>query len=284
MLPVLLVILSMSVSVPSSIRKIEITNETKGKPIQINIASNRITSVRFNRVFDAKTLFCGDTHRFLIDPIGDAQINFKGATSELGLDTNCTMLTKTGTPVVLNLVLKDSHKADAFVDVIFATNDLPATELELTRRLQQVEETAKEQLAAVEKECQDKEDNNLTKQVAEAIVSRHIDARAIASDVILTVKDFVKIGQRGLIRIMLDNQSRDSYAAGLVKLSFSIAGKDAVRRDVNVYYQQPVIDRNERTFGAISFNMVDLPENARFTLQVIESNGSRNPQVTGLRL
>ncbi|MCC6805795.1 MAG: DUF2381 family protein [Deltaproteobacteria bacterium] len=269
---------------PEAVRKVQITNDNRAKHIQVNVGPNRITSVRLSRPFNPKTLFCGDTSRFVVQPLDESQITIKGVSADIGKDTNCNLLTQTAIPVALTLVMVEPKKADAFVDLVFALPDLPTSEVDLSRRMQQLETAADERVVAAVRECKDKNELALVQRAADAIVARHIDERAIHADVILTVKDFVKVGNRGIIRFELDNQSREAFSAGEVKLEFSASGKTPVTVETIVHYKQPVIDRNESTFGALSFDMYQLSEGAKFTLQVMEKSGARHPKVTGLRL
>ena len=238
-----------------AIRKVQITNDNRTKNIQVFIGPNRITSVRLSRTYNQKTLFCGDTQRFVVQPLDENQINIKGVSNDIGKDTNCTLLTQTAIPVALNLVVVDAKKADAFVDIVFALPDLPTSEVDLSRRIQQLETIAEERGVNAVRECKDKNEAALVQRAADAIVARHIDERAIHNDVILTVKDFVKLGSRGIIRFELDNQSREAFSAGEVKLEFSTSGKPPTTVETIVHYKQPVIDRNENTFGAIGFDL-----------------------------
>lgn len=282
--------LSLFLSAPAeaqAVRTYEVTPENKTAYVQIRVAPNRIASVRFNREFEPKALFCGDTTRFAVKALEDnLQINIKALTYDYGADTTCTFLTKSGMPLVLNLILSDPKKADSFVDVVFKLSNLPTTEAELARRLESVPDQIKQAADAARKDCNDKNALVLAQDAADGIVARRLDARSMADNVLLTVKEFVKIGSRGIMRFYIDNQSREPYALGNVQVTISEPGKkDAITPDtLAVYFAQPVLERNEQTHGAIVFNLHDVSDNARLTLKVFERNGVRHPELTGLRL
>ena len=270
---------------PTSIRKYEITADSKSTAVQVNIGSNRITSIRFNRTFEAKTLFCGDSNRFIVQALDESQINIKAVSEDLGASTNCTMLTKAGLPVVLNLLITEGKRADAFVDVIFKMSDLPTTEAELARRLEGVETQIKAAADTARKECNDRYANSLVQDATSAIVFRRVDARTISSNVLLTVKEFLKIGSRGFIRFFIDHQSRDPFATGAVKVTISEPGKEGFSPDdLTFYFAQPVLERNEQTFGAVSFSLHEVSDSARISIKVFERNGVRHPEISDLRL
>lgn len=270
----------------SSIRRYEVTAENKTKPIEIKAAPNRIASVRFNRPFEQKALYCGDGQRFLVQAIDDIQVNVKAINNDYGRETNCIVMTKTGVPVVLNIVTTDPKRADSFVDVIFATSDLPSTEVELSRRLQEVQQTFESKLKDVQERCRDDADEALVKQVAQSIVAQHINSRGIRADVLITVTDIVKLSDRIFVRLELDNQSRDPFVVGEVEINVTSSdAKDPFKLERLVpFFQRNVLDRNESTLGAVAFTPPQLPRGARLALKVLERNGSRHLEIKDLRL
>lgn len=269
----------------TGIRKYEITADSKNSPVQVNVGPNRITSIRFNRTFESKTLFCGDSNRFVVQALDESQINIKAISEDYGASTNCTMLTKAGVPLVLNLLITEAKKADSFVDVVFKMSDLPTTEAELTRRLEGVETQIKAAADNARRECNDRYANSLVQDAAVAIVSWRVDAHTSSSDVLFTVKEFLKLGSRGFIRFVIDNQSREPYATGAVKVTISEPGKEGFSPDdLAFYFTQPILERNEQTFGAVSFSLHEVSDSARISIKVFERNGVRHPQITDLRL
>lgn len=270
-----------------AVRTYEVTPENKTTYVHIRVAPNRIASVRFNREFEPKALYCGDNTRFGVKPLEDnLQINIKALTFDYGADTTCTFLTKSGMPLVLALVITEAKKADSFVNVDFKLSNLPTTEAELSRRLEGVPEQIRQAADTARKDCNDKNALVLAQDASEGIVARRLDARTMANNVLLTVKEFVKIGSRGIIRFHVDNQSREPYPLGTVQVTISEPGKkDAITPDtLAVYFSQTVLERNEQTHGAIVFNLHEVSDNARLTLKLFERNGVRHPELSGLRL
>lgn len=265
---------------PAPIRKIALSDDSR--LITLRVAANAVTSVRFNRSIDKDRIICGDNQSFIVAPQGDNQLNIKGGTDDLRASTNCNLQTTAGTPVLLRLVITDKSKADAFIEAEFTGNDSAnLSEAEFAKRYQRVIDD--KVFAAVE-ECERKAAQGLVSLAADGIVFRRVSERAVVGDVILVVREFVKLGSRGVLRFSIDNQSRDAWPAGSVKLMFSASGQEPLSLDVKTFFKAPVADRGEEIFGAIVFDMYQLPESARFSLQALEKNGSRHPQVTNIRL
>lgn len=265
---------------PPPVRKVALTEDSRS--ITLRVAPNAVTSVRFNRSLDKERIICGDNQSFIVQVQGDNQLNIKGGTEDAKASTNCNLQTTAGVPVFLRLLITDRNKADTFIEAEFSGNDSGnMSEAEFAKRYQRVIDD--KVFAAVE-ECERKAAHGLVSLAADGIVFRRISERAVVGDVILVVREFVKLGSRGVLRFSVDNQSRDSWPAGAVKLIFAASGQEPLALDVKTFFKQPVADRGEEVFGAIVFEMYQLPENARFSLQVLEKNGSRHPQVTNIRL
>lgn len=262
------------------VRKIALTDSSR--TITLRVAPNAVTSVRFNRSLDKERIVCGDNQNFIVAAQGDNQLNIKGGTEDPKASTNCNLQTTAGVPVLLRLIITDRNKADAFIEAEFAGNDAGnLSEAEFAKRYQRIIDD--KVFAAVE-ECERKAAQGLVSLAADGIVFRRVSERAVVGDVILVVREFVKLGSRGVLRFSVDNQSRDAWPAGTVKLLFSASGQEPLALDVKTFFKQPVADRGDEVFGAVVFDMYQLPENARFSLQVLEKNGSRHPQVTNIRL
>lgn len=258
----------------SRIRTVVVDQKAKQSPIALAVGAGTTTSIKLNRPIAAGTLSLGQPDSFFME-VNEAQsqINLKAKPSKTGVSTNLNVPTKTGEFVAFELTTTaDSKKADIFVSVNFE-GAAPAP----TR----IEPKAGEECT---RDCELKGEASLLKGAADVLSYRHIDERGIHGDIILKVIAFVKIGERGFIRFEVENRSRDTWVAGEAKLSFAVPGREPTSVDVNHAFKQLVVERGESTPGAVSFDMYDLPANARFRLQAFEKNGTRHPEVAGVRL
>jgi len=269
-----------SLDVTPAIRKIQLTEEKR--TILVHTAPNAVTSLRFNRSLDKDKIVCGDNKNFIVEQRGDNQLNVKAATDDVHASTNCNLYTTNGIPVLLVLNVTDKMRADAFIEAEFTgAESANLTDAEFNSRYQRIID---DRVFAAVEECKNKSTQSLAAQAADAIISRRLNERAVVGDVILAIHDIVKIGSRGIIRFSIDNQSRDQWAAGTVKLMFVASGQEPLAVDAISFFKHPSADRGEEIFGAVTFDMYQVPDTAKFTIQVLERNGSRNPQVSGVRL
>lgn len=242
------------------------------KSNKILVSPNIVTSILFSSPIDLESVIIGDTNRFDTLPFGDQQLNVKALTNEMGYETNMYVRAKNGQVMSFWLAIADKSKANPVIKVQLESDVLG--------------NGAKSAMPADENACRealDKATLALLKNAAEGISYKHVDKRAVFDEVILKVLDFNKIGNRGILRFAVENRSRYAWSAGEVRLSVADGRKEAETIDASQYFNMPTINTDEELFGAMIFYLRDLSTQAKFTLQVFERKGSRNPEVSGLR-
>ena len=251
------------------VRTITVDGKATREPIPLRLSTTTSTTIKLNRPV-GKGISLGMADDFLLEVL-DAQINLKAKTAKVGLATNLNIPTKTGEFVSFDVSTVDPKKADVFVSIEFA-GPAPAVA------------KADEAAGPCSSECEEKMARSYLSGAADVLAVRSLGDRAVNWDVIFKVLTFVKIGNRGFVRFEIENRSRDTWVAGEVKLSFSVPGREAKDVEATHFFKQTVVERGATTSGAIGFDMYDLPENARFRIQAFEKNGTRHPEVTGVRL
>lgn len=266
---------------PAPARLYKIDDITRGKTLDLRVAPGVVTSVHFPAMVLVDDVVCGNPSAFVIKPtLSNTQLNF-GPQPSVGKSfaTNCNVPLSTGLTVTIGITA--SAQPDTFIDVIVELKTPPPPPP--TKPV--VDESAiEERVFKVERACQAEEAQSLVDKAAQAIVMRHINERAIHDFIILAVLDHVKIGSRGIIRFSVENQTRVPWAAGDVRVSFYVPGRDSKIVETKAGFTKPIVGTAEETFGAVSFEMIDLPADAKFSLEVVERNGSRHPKVDGFRL
>ncbi|MCC6812307.1 MAG: DUF2381 family protein [Deltaproteobacteria bacterium] len=266
---------------PAPARNYKIDDASRGKTLELRVATGVVTSVHFPSPVLVEDVVCGNPGAFVIKPtLANTQLNF-GPQPSVGKSfaTNCNVPLSTGLTVTIGIIA--SATPDTFVDVLVELKTPPTPAPVKTT----IDESAvEERVFKVEKQCQDEHEQVLVDKAAQAIVMRHINERAIHDFVILAVLDHVKIGSRGLLRFSVENHTRVPWAAGAVRVSFYVPGKDVKVIETKAGFTKPIAGVAEEIFGAVSFEMIDLPADAKFSLEVLERNGSRHPKVDGFRL
>ncbi|MCC6811252.1 MAG: DUF2381 family protein [Deltaproteobacteria bacterium] len=271
LLSVLVIVAAPSAEDAGRVRTISVDAKTTREPIPLRLSTTTSTTIKLNRPV-AKGISIGMADDFLLEVLdGQSQINVKAKTSKVGLTTNLNVPTKTGEFVSFDVSTVEAKKADVFLSIEFVGPAPSVTK-------------AEETMGPCSSECEEKMARSYLSGAADVLAVRSLGDRAVNWDVIFKVLTFVKIGNRGFIRFEIENRSRDTWVAGEVKLSFAVSGRDAKDVEVNHFFKQAVIERGATTSGAIGFDMYDLPENARFRIQAFEKNGTRHPEVTGVRL
>lgn len=266
---------------PASARTHRIDDDNRQKTLELHVAAGVVTSVHFPAKVIVPDVVCGNPAAFVIKPtLSDTQLNFGPQPSVgKGFTTNCNVTLVSGLTVTLSLTA--SAQPDTFVDVVVALSAPPPP----APIKPAVDEAAlEERVFKVERACQDNEAQSLVDKAAQAIVTRQVNKRAMHDFIILAILEHVKIGSRGLIRFSVENQTRVPWAAGDVRLSFYVPGRDPKVIETKAGFTRPITNTSEETFGAVSFEMIDLPADAQFSLEVVERNGSRHPKVDGFRL
>jgi len=261
-------------AMPNSSIKTLTINQTSiaDKSNKIFVSPNIVTSILFSSPIDLESVIIGDNNRFDTLPFGDQQLNVKALTNEMGYETNMYVRAKNGQVMSFWLVIADKSKANPVIKVQLESDVLNGG--------------SKSAAATDENACReavDKATLALLKNAAEGITYKHVDKRAVFDEVVLKVLDFNKIGNRGIIRFAVENRSRYAWSSGEARLSVSDGRKDAETIDASQYFNMPTINTDEELFGAIIFYLRDLSTQAKFTLQVFERKGSRNPEVAGLK-
>ena len=264
------------------VRNYTVTEATKTRPIDVHIAQNFITGLRFNHQVVVGEVLCGNTAIVRVVPTREnTQLNFT-ALQQTPKDfvTNCNVSFTNGLNVTLSVAV--TKQADSFIDVILQLAPGPSSLPKQTQRLD--EEVVAERVTEAVNACKADSAETIVRQAAEAIVTKRIHERAVTDNVVLAVLDHVKIGSQGLIRFSIENRSRTQWPAGVVKVFFYVAGKEPRLLASIAAYRAPIIGMNEEVSAAVSFDMFDLPESAKFVLQAFERNGGRHPRVEGFRL
>lgn len=266
---------------PAGARVHKIDDNSRGKTLELGVAVGVVTSVHFPTAVLVEDVVCGNSAAFVTKPtLSNTQLNFapQGSLAK-NFTTNCNVPLNSGLTVTIGL--SASNQPDTFVDVAVDLKSPPPPPPVKPK----VDESAiEERVFKVERACQEEEAQTLVDKAAQAVVMRHVNQRAIHDFIILSVLDHVKIGSRGLIRFSVENQTRVPFAAGDVRVSFYVPGRDPKLVETKAGFTKPIVGTAEETFGAVSFEMIDLPADAKFVLEVMERNGSRHPKVDGFRL
>ena len=256
----------------SRIRSIIVTEATRGTPIVLHVAPNTITSVRFSKPIDIHSVKFGDPSRFGGSPQQDIQIDLRALSDKYGYTSNLNVVTQTGEGLSFELVIVEPKHADVFVSVALELSDDAEDKHSCDSRI-----------FAAKQDAQAKAELELLHDVIKGVTYRRLDERAVTYGVILRVIDFIKLGNKGLMHFSIDNQSRDGWASGSIKLTFSVNGQKPNVIDTAAIFAESVVSRGDEVSGSLSFDMFDVPANATFSVQAFEKNGARSPEVAGVR-
>lgn len=270
-LPVLFLITTTSAGRPVNL------DDWRGEAIELRVMANVITSLHIdNGKVVQDDVVCGNPGSLVFKPTRDnSQMNIAPRPgAKIGFRTNCNFALDNGISVPVWISIVDKQP-DTLVEMHVAANGKavgsPTAEID-------------ERVYTAVEEYKAKSRLLLATQASESAVSRSLNNRTIQDGIVLALHNHVRLGSVAVVRFSVENRSRSAWPAGEVKIQWYVPGNDPKPLDVSYYFRSPVIESGEEVFCALVTNFYDMPENARFTIQVFEKNGARHPRIDGIKL
>jgi Protein of unknown function (DUF2381) len=250
-----------------------VINQTnRAKPINVRVAPGFVSVIRFDSPIETRDIACGESSVLTFKTSReDMQLNLSASASAStrAPKTNCQIPLANG--LTVTLVVAVSSTPDYSLEI---ATDIPQADLP-RQAIRRADSANDDQCDAT---------LGMVRAAAESITTKRIDVRGVERDVVLVVREHVKLGSVAIVRFSVHNRSRNNWMPIDVRVEMELPGQKAQPLDSTFSFRAPTASPNEEIFGAVAFSAADVPAETNFSLQVMEKGGARHPRVTRFSL